>query len=109
MKEAVITIRCPLFALDGGELLDEEATELTTSGFTASCIGCEPTPLGGIQDAANVVTNGPLPFWFVYFDSCELGIMYFPNLKIICQVWSKPILESLINLSKSHQAYQKYV
>ena len=55
MKDVDITANSPFLPLDDGELLDEEAIELTTSWITASCIGCKPTPLGGAQSVANMV------------------------------------------------------
>ena len=62
MKDVDITASYPLFILNGGELLDEEATESTTSRFMASCIGYEPTPFGGVQGVVDVVTGGASPF-----------------------------------------------
>ena len=72
--------------MDDGELLDDEATEIIIGYGTASCISCEPTPFGGVQDAANVVTGGAPAFCLVYFGGCDLGITNFPDLKIIHQV-----------------------
>ena len=86
MKDVVITIGCPFLPLSDGELLDEKATELTTGWATISCIGCEPTSLGGVQGVVDVVTCGPPAFWLFCFGGCGLGITVFLDLRIIQQV-----------------------
>ena len=86
MKYVVIRVGCPLLPPDGGELLDEEGVVLTIGWVTASCIGCESTPLGGVQVAVNVVTCGSPVHWLFCLDSCGLGIIVFLDLRIICQV-----------------------
>ena len=62
MKDVVRTVSCPYLPLDGGELLDEEATMLTIGWAATSCISYEPTPLGGVQSVADVVTYRPPTF-----------------------------------------------
>ena len=90
MKDMVIIVDWPLFPPDAGELLEEQADMLTTARATVSCIDCEPTPHSRVQGATNVVTCGPPILWLFYFGGCGLGIIIFLDLKIICQVWSKP-------------------
>ena len=84
MKDVDIIAGCPFFPLDGRQLLDEEATELTIGWVMASYIGYETMPLGRVQGAADVVTGGPPTFWLVYFGGRGLGMTNIPDLKIIC-------------------------
>ena len=59
MKDLVITVGCLLLPPDGEQLLDEDAAVLTIGRAMATCISCEPTPFGGKQGIADMVTCGP--------------------------------------------------
>ena len=90
MKDVVMIVSCPLLPPGAGELLEEEAAMLTIGWAMVSYISCEPTPLGGVQGATNMVTYGSPILWLFCFDGWGLHMIIFPNLRIICQVLSKP-------------------